>query len=92
MNIFTYSLCIYFLFYLQHHSTLLFPYNEAFKLSCPPKLNYMLSCSFCFTFWATLAILILTEVSIPVYYLLAAPVINLFLNSIYINLNSENNS
>lgn len=84
MNVFSYSLCIYFVYWLINYSGPVSFYFWSFANKLPDKLKYAISCVFCMTWWVSLAIV--PFVGLSWWFILAAPVINLFINLLYLSL------
>ncbi len=90
INIFEYSLSVYFFFFLVCHSTIFSVVREKIFNMVPPGIVYIANCAFCFTFWISCALV--SAFQLPFWYLLAAPVVNLLIDSLYRGLNSNNNN
>ena len=82
MNLIEYSLAIFFGFYLLNYSYILNSFRERNFPRLHPDIAYALRCAFCSTFWITLVLYPLGKIfpfiAIPAYYILVAPVVNLF--------------
>lgn len=82
-----YAISFYFFFYLFNHSWI----GEGTKNwvidRVPALVAYSIQCAFCITFWFTLIICSLEYR--PSYFLITAPVINLFLELSYRKLTTE---
>lgn len=80
-DIVLYSLVIWFFFWLYNHSYILEKFRDCINSKLPFLIKYGIGCSFCFTFWVTLFLFIMT--GLPLIFLFVAPVINLFIELIY---------
>ncbi len=89
MNIFEYSLSLYFFFYLICHASILDLPRKAILNKLHFILVYIANCAFCFSFWASC--LVVAVIQLPNWFILAAPVINLLIDSLYRGLNSTAN-
>ncbi len=80
-SLLVYAISFYFFFYLFNHSWI----GEGTKNwvidKVPALVAYSIQCAFCLTFWFTL-VLVCWEVK-PPYFLITAPVVNLFLELSY---------
>lgn len=89
MNPLYFSFCVYFIFYLVCHSTILSVLRAEIFSKLNPVLLYIANCAFCFTFWVSL--IIVTLFYLPFWYVFFAPVVNLLVDSLYRGLNNSNN-
>lgn len=87
MSFLFYCLGIFFGFHLLNHSDIAAPFRNWLYPRLHEKVAYAMSCAFCLTSWITLIIWVAGFVPIP--YLFAAPVVNLFLVKIYDHLSDE---
>ncbi len=85
MNLIEYCLSVFFCFYLLNYSDILASVRVRLFAAVHENIKYALSCSLCCTFWVTLASIYWH----PWYWLLAAPVINLFAIRFYHFLSME---
>jgi hypothetical protein len=86
MDIILYSLSVWFFIYIYKYSDIALPFKRFLEKKTPYYINYMPTCSFCFTFWVT-ALFFMVDVY-SMQYVLVCPVINLFLDLIYNKLKS----
>ncbi len=77
MSFLLYCLGVYFWFYLFNCSDIAAPARAKILASVHESISYALQCSYCATFWITVAACCATLV--PISYVFAAPVVNLFL-------------
>ncbi len=85
MSLVEYCLCVFFGYHMLNHSDILSGVRTWLYAHIHADVKYALSCAFCLTFWTTLASIYWH----PWYYLLAAPVINLFAIRLYHFLSME---
>ena len=76
-----YVLCCYFFYWLLNYAAITHRPATWLKRVLGPKLGYPLGCAMCFPFWATLTFYLFGY--LPGYYVFAAPVIHLFLDTVY---------
>jgi hypothetical protein len=86
MSFILYCLGIYFWFYLFNYSDIAESIRSKVFNVMHPYITYALQCSYCYTFWITLVAFCLSLV--PLSYIFAAPVVNLFLFKILNNLSA----
>ncbi len=84
MNPFYLALIIYFFFYLINHSGPVGDYLKDLLKYLPEKVQYAVTCIFCASFWTSL--LLVPLLSYSFWWILVIPVINLFVNSLYLSL------
>lgn len=87
-NVFIYSVSVWFFFWLFNYSDICakFKKKTLLFLNIYEKLSYLLQCPFCITFWVSVYLFIIG--SIDSYFIFVAPVINLFVDLFYKNLNN----
>jgi hypothetical protein len=85
MNPFTLALSLWFFFYLINGPSPLSVWIRDKVISLlHPKLQYMLSCSYCFGSWGSLIVVLLTQY--PVYFIFAAAALTHLINLVYLSL------
>lgn len=85
MNLFEYCAAIFFGFYLLNYSDILAMFRTALFAAIHADVAYALKCSFCFTFWFSMVTLYWH----PWYWVLVAPVVNLFAIKLFTFLSME---
>lgn len=83
MTLLTYSLSVFFAFYLLNYSAVFSEVLRDLTTSLREWVTYPFQCAFCFTFWTTLALGFFVHDPIPFTFLFTAPVAVLFIDLAY---------
>lgn len=86
MSFLLYCLGVYFFYHLFNCSDIAAPVRAKILTLVHDKVAYALGCVYCTSFWITLAAWCATLV--PLVYVFAAPVVNLFLFKAFSRLDS----
>ncbi len=90
MNLLTYSLSIFSIFWLIKYSLIFSSFRDWIASLGWDKVNFAINCSFCFSFWATWALWCFGAV--PINYLIATPSAVLFLDLLFVRLGGSDQS
>lgn len=82
MNVLIYSISVWFFFYLFNYSDIAAKFRDWVVGHMAKPFDYLVQCAFCTTFYITA----LAAIKFPYWYILVAPVINLFIDMSYRNL------
>lgn len=80
MSFLLYCLTVFFWFYLLNCSDIAAPVRDKVYPKLHANVVYALGCAFCYTAWVSIAAFMLS--AIPLGYVCAAPVVNLFLSKV----------